>query len=79
VVVHHLQPVVGHFLIFFKKALSRVSFRRLCKYFVQKRARRWRSRHRQRWRWFNRGSTAVQRFNRAPSEFNRVKPGKTTV
>ena len=77
VVVHHLQPVVGHFLIFFKKALSRVSFRRLCKYFVQKRARRWRSRHRQRWRWFNRGSTAVQRFNAPlPSStgLNRVKP-----
>ena len=64
---------------FFKKGLSQVSFRWLCKYFVQKSARRWCSRRRQRWQWFNRGSTAVQRFNRAPSEFNRVKPGKTTV
>ena len=56
-----------------------MSFRWLCKFFVQKSARRWRSRRRKRWQWFNRGSTAVQRFNRAPPEFNRVKPGKTIV
>ena len=72
-------PLAASVGTFFKKGLSRVSFRWLCKYLIQKSARRWRCCRRQRWRWFNHRTTAVQRFNCALSEFNRVKPRKTTV
>ena len=54
-VVHHLQPVLGHFLKHVCHASVSGGYGNIL------------------------FSKAVQRFNRAPSEFTRVKPGETTV
>ena len=76
VVVHHLQPVVGHFLKKVRHApvsagYANIMFRKARAAGAAAAASA------------GGGSTAVQsavqRFNRAPSEFNWVKPGKTTV